>query len=246
MKVAIVGYGRMGKEIEKQALNSCISISKVIDSSLINSKDFKNINFSPDEIVIEFSAPKSIVSNIKILSDKGVNIVCGTTGWLDEIEKVKKIVKDAKIGFLYASNFSIGVNLFWEVIKFSSNLLNSFVQYDVFASEIHHKDKKDSPSGTALTMGNILLNNFSRKNSLVSKTLDRNILPNEIHLSSTRGGNVIGDHIVNYDCPDDYIEIKHSSRSRSGYALGAIECAKWLKGKEGFFGIEDYMKSKMI
>jgi 4-hydroxy-tetrahydrodipicolinate reductase len=240
MRIVIIGYGRMGKEIENCAKQLSIPISKTIDCKA----DLKTYQFDPDEVAIEFTEPKAFLDNIKILCEKKVTTVAGTTGWDTQKKQVEKLVHDANIGFLYSTNFSIGVNLFWKVLNHTATLMNHFDQYDIALHEIHHKEKKDSPSGTALQSAHILLQQLSRKNDIVTDKMDRKIKNNELHVSSTRSGYVVGKHSAIFDSLADSLTISHAAKNRQGYAQGAILCAKWLyqNQKIGFFTMDDYMK----
>ena len=228
----------MGQMVEQEAKKLSIPISRIIDD-----KDtLLATEFAGDEVAIEFTEPSTCIENIKILSSKGVNIVCGTTGWHQDIEKVKEMVTDQNIGFLYATNFGIGVNIFWKIVEAAAKIMDQFEEYDVFGHEIHHAKKKDSPSGTALTTANILIDNIKRKKRIVTDLVDREIEASELHFSSTRGGYVCGKHEVMFDSQNDSIKISHDSKGRSSYAIGAIHCAKWIEGKRGFYTINDYME----
>ncbi len=236
-KIAIIGYGKMGRTIEQIALQNSIKISHIIDSY----KDLEDAVFQGDEIAIEFTQPEHCINNIKLLSEKKINTVCGTTGWYDKLEHLKKIIANSRIAFLYASNFSIGVNIFWNTIENISKTMNKIEDYDVMGHELHHKHKKDSPSGTAIHTGEILLKNIVRKKKLLTETLaNREILPEELHFTSTRIGSTIGKHTVVFDSIYDTIEISHNSKSRECYAIGAIKAAKWLVNKSGFFNFQKY------
>ena len=237
MKLAIVGHGRMGKEIEQQAKKISIPVSKILSTS----RDLKQTHFSEDDIAIEFTSPESCIENIQTLAEKGVNIVCGTTGWDDNLDKVKNIIAENKIGFLYASNFSIGVHLFWDILARAAHLVNAWEQYDIMGHEFHHKNKKDSPSGTAISTAQILLENIQRKKNLSTEKATSPLRDDELHFSSTRGGHIFGQHSVLFDSPEDTIEITHRAKGRHAFARGAIECAKWLVGKKGFFEIDDFI-----
>lgn len=242
MKIAIIGYGKMGKMVEQEARNLEIPISRIIDNrdALLANK------FSDDEIAIEFTEPAACLENIERLASKGINTVCGTTGWHDNIEKVQRIIADSGTGFVYATNFAIGVNIFWKIIKEAACVIDKFEEYDIFGHEIHHNKKKDSPSGTALTTAKILIDNIKRKRQIITERMDRAMKTDELHFSSTRGGYVIGKHEVVFDSPFDSIKISHDSKGRSSYARGAINCAKWIKNKKGFFNINDYMEELLI
>lgn len=241
MKIAIVGYGKMGKEIEQQAISAGFIVSRVIDAN----DDIDNINFDSDEVAIEFTSPDACINNIKKLAEKGVSVVVGTTGWYDRMEEVKNIVKENNIGFLYGSNFSIGVHMFWQMLEQAAKIINKVPDYDVFCNDIHHKMKKDSPSGTAITTGKVLLNNIDRKTKLVTEELHRPVAEDEIHFSSTRGGYVFGHHKVSFDSLVDTIEISHNAKGREGFARGAVLSAEWLTDKKGFYTIEDYIKEAL-
>ena len=237
MKIVIVGYGKMGKSIEQIAENLSIPISKTINSY----KDLINYNFKNNEIAIEFTKPSSCLKNIKTLASKGVNIVCGTTGWFKNINQIKKLVYKNNIGFIYGSNFSIGTNIFWKIIKETSLIIDKFDHYDIMGHEIHHNNKKDSPSGTALTTAQILINNIKRKKQVVINRVNRKMRPEEIHFSSSRCGNIIGKHEIIIDSPNDSIKISHTSKWNTSYAEGAIKCAKWIKNKNGFYNIINFI-----
>lgn len=239
MKIAIIGYGEMGKEIERQAKKLSCEVTKIID--LDTHQQISNVEFDEDEIAIEFSTPSSVVSNLEILARKKVSVVCGTTGWYEHKQYIKDIVSKNDIGFMYASNFAIGTQIFWKTISYLAKYINRFDEYDVLMNEIHHKNKLDSPSGTAITTAEILLENIIRKKKINTEKISTKVQDEEIHVSSTRGGYVIGKHTVLFDSQHDTIEISHSGKSRSSYAIGAIKSAQWLNKKKGFFSISDYM-----
>ena len=154
-------------------------------------------------------------------------MIMGTTGWENKFDEVKKIINNANVGFIYGSNFSVGMNLFFQINKFTAKLMNKIDDYDIFGYEIHHKKKKDSPSGTAKEITKILLDNIERKKIAQYEKLDREIAPDEIHFSSIRGGEINGTHFVSYDSEADSIELKHIAKSRKGFALGAIMAAEY-------------------
>jgi 4-hydroxy-tetrahydrodipicolinate reductase len=166
-------------------------------------------------------------------------IVIGTTGWDQQKDEIKKLCEEANIGVIYASNFSIGMNIFFRMVKNAATLFNQFPDYDPFIQELHHRMKIDSPSGTALRLGEILLKGITRKNKILTNNPEAKIAENELHISSIRAGSQPGTHLVNFDSDFDTIELKHTVRNRSGFALGAIYAAEWLMGKEGFFNIQD-------
>lgn len=237
MRIAIIGYGRMGKKIEQLAKAQGIEISHIIDSK----KVLEKTKFEPDEVAIEFTGPDTCTANLQILANKMVPTVCGTTGWYDNLETIRLLFKN-KAAFLYASNFSLGVNIFWEITSSVSKIINRFSNYDIAVHETHHNKKKDSPSGTAITTANILLNNIKRKHNIITEISAQQTKSTDIQVSYTRCGNIIGDHEVIFSGLNDCIKISHQSYSRTSYANGSIECAKWIFNKKGFYNINDYIK----
>jgi 4-hydroxy-tetrahydrodipicolinate reductase len=237
MKIAIVGYGRMGKCIEQQAKNLGIEVGHIIDST----KELEQANFAPDEVVIYFTAPEVFQRNIAILAKKKVNVVVGTTGWYDDLESVEKLVKDNNIGFLWSSNFSIGVNLFWKIAAQSTAIFDKMKNYDVFLHESHHRMKEDAPSGTAITLSEKVLENSSTKKELKMINETGKVGESDLTISVTRGGNIPGIHSVFIDSPEDTIEITHTARNRDGFALGAVQTARWLNDKKGIFTMQDFL-----
>lgn len=245
MNIAIVGYGKMGHEIEKLAKEKGITIKSIIDPKIgeathkeINEESLKDV-----DVAIDFTHPDSAVENIKKVSALGRNMVVGTTGWYDRMDDVKKIIEKANTGLIWSGNFSVGVNIFFKIIENAAEVMNKFNDYDVFVHEFHHNQKADSPSGTAVMIGKILTENIERKNKVVTEELKRKINPEELHVSSTRSGSIPGTHIVGFDSKADTIELKHTARGRQGFALGAVMAAEWVKDKKGFFDINDFMSN---
>ena len=230
MNIAIIGYGKMGHEIEKAAIARGLNVVSTIDPSAsdathknIDEKSLKNA-----DVCIDFTNPDAVVGNIKKISEFRKNIVVGTTGWQKNIDEVKKIVNTSKIGFIYASNFSIGVNIFFRIVEHAAKIMNNINDYDVFGYELHHSKKLDSPSGTAKSIEKILVSNIKRKK--------------EIPFASVRAGSIPGTHVVGFDSSADTIELKHTARNREGFALGAVMASEWIKNKKGFYSIDDMMK----
>jgi 4-hydroxy-tetrahydrodipicolinate reductase len=240
MNLALIGYGKMGKEVERIAKEKGLRVAKIFevdtnaDAAALTKEGLKNI-----DVCIDFSSPDAVLENIRAVAACGKNLVVGTTGWYDRLDEVRKLVKERKIGFLYASNFSLGVNLFSQIVMDAARLFEKYPDYDVALSEIHHKAKADSPSGTALSLGSVILQSLRRKSELASGTLHGTIKPNQLHISSTRVGAVTGRHSVIFDSEGDTIELVHSAKSRAGFAAGAVVAAEWLKGKKGFFTMRD-------
>ena len=237
MRIAIIGYGRMGKTIERFAKTQKIKVSQIIDSKT----ELEKAVFDLDEVAIEFTEPDTCIANLIILANKSVRTVCGTTGWHQHLDQVKTIYKN-KAAFLYATNFSLGVNIFWQITASTAKIIDKFTNYDVSVHETHHNKKKDCPSGTALETADILLQNIQRKKSIISEMSNQPINPEELHVSYARCGNIIGDHEITFSGNTDSIKISHQGHDRASYANGAIECAKWLVGKQGFYNIHDYIK----
>ncbi|NTW32253.1 MAG: 4-hydroxy-tetrahydrodipicolinate reductase [Bacteroidetes bacterium] len=236
MKIIISGYGKMGREIEKIALQRNHEILCTID----NESDWeKHINLVKQaDIAIDFSTPNSIINNIIKFFGAKVPVVTGTTGWNDKFDEIKKLCLEQEQALFYASNFSIGMNILFAINKKLAFMMNSFPQYDVKIEETHHTQKLDSPSGTAISLANDIINNIDRKEKWVNETTDINSL---LEIKSIRSGNITGIHNVIYNSNVDTIEIKHTALNRTGFALGAVMAAEWLYGKKGFLGMNDLL-----
>ena len=243
INIAIIGYGAMGKLVEKFAKEKGITVKSIIDP-VAEGATHKEINaesLDGADVCIEFSLPESAMDNIKKVAELGKDHVMATTSWLDNIEEAKRVINNSETGFIYASNFSIGVNAFYRIVRIAAKIFNNLPDYDVFAYELHHNRKKDSPSGTAKSIGALLIENIDRKTKLVFDKLDRKIVSDELHLASVRGGDTPGTHVVGFDSKADTIELKHAARNRNGFALGALMAAEWISDKKGFFEINDMM-----
>ena len=243
MRIAITGYGKMGQITEQLAIEKGLEVVSTIDPGVPSAK-FKELdkeNLRGADVAIDFTVPAIVLENIDNYIKYGINAVIGTTGWYEYLQEVKEKVEKSQIGLIWSGNFSIGVNLFFRIIKQSAGLVSKFPLYDVMGYEIHHNRKKDSPSGTMNMIGNILLENLKNKKKIATEKLSRKISEEEIHLASVRGGSVPGTHVVAFDSEVDTIELKHTARSRKGLAVGAIKAAEWIKGKKGFYNIEDMM-----
>ncbi len=230
MIIALLGYGRMGKSIESIALQRNHSISlKVSDST-------SSFDFSNTDVAIDFSIPTAAVFNIKKALDAGVPVISGTTGWLDHYDEIIDYCNTKNGTFLYASNFSLGVNIFFEINNRLSQLMSSFSEYVIDIEEIHHTQKLDAPSGTAITLAEQIIENTNNNNW----TLDQP-KSNEIHIEAKRIENVPGIHEITYNSEIDSISIKHTAHSRQGFAVGAIIAAEWIKNKKGVFSMKDVL-----
>ncbi len=233
MKIALVGYGKMGHIIEEQAKKRGHEIVATIDIN--NYDDIKGEAFKSADVAIEFSRPESAVGNILNCFAAGVPVVSGTTGWTKEMDKVKEEMKKADGALLWSSNFSVGVNIFFALNKYLAKIMNNFKMYDVDMTEIHHIHKLDAPSGTAITLAEGILDNLDRKNSW---KLDKAENDSEIAIKALREGELPGTHIIHYDSEVDSITITHEAKSRAGFALGAVIAAEFLAGKKGFYDMK--------
>jgi 4-hydroxy-tetrahydrodipicolinate reductase len=231
MKIALLGYGRMGKAIEKFALDRGHEIVYISD------KDETQGDLSLADVAINFSVPQAAVENIKSALAENIPVVCGTTGWLDHYQEVVDYCKANQSGFLYASNFSIGVNLFFKINTLAAKLMKPHQEkYHPSLEEIHHIHKLDAPSGTALTLADAVLN----ESDLKGWEIDGNI-KDKLNISSIREGEVPGTHTVKYTSSIDEISLKHQSFGRKGFALGAVVAAEWLADKKGIYSMNDVL-----
>lgn len=236
MKIALLGYGKMGKTIEKIALERGHEIVFKID--LNNAEDKLKINKENTDVIIEFSSPHSAYENLKFCMENGFKTVCGTTGWLEHKTEIESLCNKNKGAFFYASNYSIGVNLFFKFNEVLAKMLAPQKQYEVFTSEIHHTEKLDAPSGTAITLAEGIIKNNPEKTEWVGNEIPKN---NQVPIWSSREGKVPGTHVIKYISEVDEIEIKHTAHSRLGFALGAVVAAEWLKDKEGVLGMNEML-----
>ncbi len=242
MNIALIGYGKMGREVEQAALRRKIVVKKIFptDRELIsiNKKSLHDV-----DVCVDFTSPLATLDIVRRVAACGKNLVIGTTGWYDQLDQVSAIARKNKIGILYSPNFSIGMNLFFEVTAAAGSALSTINEYDVSVHEIHHREKKDSPSGTALTLGRILIDHFKSKKELLPETSHGTIQESKLHVTSERVGHVVGTHVIVFDSEADTIELIHRAKNRSGFALGAILAAEWLAGKKGLFTMNDVLGS---
>jgi len=233
MKILLLGYGKMGKTIERIALERGHEIVGRIDVD-----NRTNIPTNAD-VAIEFSQPEGAFNNIRFCLENNIPVVCGTTGWLEKKAEVEKLTKSCNGTFFYASNYSIGVNIFFRLNEQLGKLMKSFSQYDVGIDEVHHTEKKDAPSGTAITLAEGVIKNFSSKKQWVKKETNK---PEDLMITSFRIDQVPGTHLVKYTSAVDDIEIRHIAHSREGFASGALQVAEWLPGKKGVLSMEDFLQ----
>jgi 4-hydroxy-tetrahydrodipicolinate reductase len=236
MKILLIGYGKMGKTIEQTALRRGHQIAGAI--GIDNAEELALLPFGFADIAIEFTEPEAAFNNLKLCIDKSVPVVCGTTGWLHRRDELEQYCKEKNGTFFYASNFSLGVNIFFRLNKVLASWMNTQADYDVRMQEIHHTEKKDAPSGTAITLAEGIMAGLSRKTTWV---LGSEATPEQIAIEALRIDKVPGTHTITYSSAVDEIEIKHTAHSREGFALGAVMAAEWLQHKKGVFGMDDLM-----
>ncbi len=250
MKIALIGYGKMGKTIEEIALQRGHQITEKIDINLPGSYDSEG--FKQADVVIEFTMPKAAYDNYMKCFERGKAVVSGTTGWLDRLDEVKRLCEGGKHTFFYSSNFSLGVNIFFELNRQLAKLMNRFDAYAPALSETHHIHKLDAPSGTALTLVDGIVSNMDRINGwklVETQHVDDGkaneefgaAAKGELPVTAIRRGEVPGIHSIRYESEADYIEITHSANSRRGFALGVVLAAEFTNGKKGFYGMKDML-----
>jgi len=237
MNIALIGYGKMGKEIEKIAVSRGHEIGLKID--ITNQEDLTVENLQKCDIAIEFTIPDSAINNYKLCFDAGIPVVSGTTGWLDKKDEVYKYCTDSDGTFFYGSNFSVGVNLFFELNKKLADLMAPRTEYNVEMTEVHHTQKLDAPSGTAISLADDILEKLPTKNSWVN---DQTPAEGEMNIKSERVGKVPGIHTVKYESAIDFVEITHSAKSREGFAFGAVLAAEYCLKNKGILTMKDLLK----
>ena len=220
MKLALLGYGKMGQMVEQAAARAGIDVACIIDP-LAGSRG----SLEGCDVCVDFSEPREVIDNIRKVSSAGLAMVVGTTGWYDRIEEARRLVNESGIGFVYGSNFSVGVNLMFKLSKYAAELFGRFSSYDPFIEEAHHKFKKDAPSGTAVFLKRIVEHQYET----------------EVPTSSTRAGYIPGRHTLGFDSEADTLTITHVARNRAGFAEGALLAARWIHGRTGFFEFSEIM-----
>lgn len=230
MNIALFGYGKMGKMIEQIALKRNHTIVAKVDV------DTTEINYSEIDVAIDFSMPNAAYGNIKNCLEHNIPVISGTTGWLQDYQNAVDLCKEKNGAFIYASNFSLGVNLFFELNSYLAKMMASLKQYNVSMEEIHHTQKLDAPSGTAITLAEGVINETDYTNWKLDQAGER-----EIPITAKRIADTPGTHTVSYDSEVDGIEIKHTAHNREGFALGAVIAAEWIVGKTGIFTMKDVL-----
>ena len=227
MKLALLGYGKMGRMVEQAAQREGIDVVAIVDP-ISGSKG----SLGDADVCIDFTEPGAVIENIKAAAAAGVAMVVGTTGWYDQVDEARSLVEASSIGLVYGSNFSVGVNLMFKITQYAAELFSRFPSHDPFIEEAHHKLKKDAPSGTAVFLKRIVEAQYDH----------------EVPTSSTRAGYIPGSHVVGFDSEADTLSISHTARSREGFVAGALLAARWIAGRKGFYEfsqiIEEHLRTK--
>jgi len=238
MKIALIGYGKMGKEIEKIAISRGHEIAARIDP-IATGENFEDGGFENADVAIEFTIPKVAFSNYQKCFEYNKPVVSGTTGWLDKLPEIKKACNEEGQTFFYASNFSVGVNILFELNRHLAKIMDTRDEYDVEVTEVHHTQKLDAPSGTAISLAEDLIENIGRKEEW---KLDKAQKDSDLVIKAEREGDVPGIHTVKYESDVDEISIHHSAKSRKGFALGAVLAAEFAAKNQGFLTMKDLLK----
>jgi len=240
MKLALVGYGKMGRTVEKLAAERGHEVVARIDP-VLETSDIDADTLCGADVAIEFTVPTSAFDNISALAAAGVDTVVGTTGWQDRLDEASATVTEAGTGMLHAANFSLGVHLFLRLARTAARVANTLTEYDVHVREAHHRHKVDHPSGTAITLADILIEELARKESWAATLPEGGPHPQVLYVASERVGEVAGSHVLGLEGPDDRIELRHEARTRAGFARGAVVAAEWLRGRSGVFTLDDML-----
>ena len=236
MRIALIGYGKMGKAIEEIALQRGHEVVLTIDQP--NLHEFTKENMATVDAAIEFTSPHSAFDNVKKCLAFGVPVVCGSTGWTEQLDTLKKMAADNNGAFIYSSNYSVGVNIFFELNKKLAALMAPHSDYEVILEETHHTQKKDAPSGTAITLAEQILDQVHRKKQWTNELSDN---PEDLEIISQRIDPAPGTHSIKYSSPIDDIEIIHTAHNRTGFATGAVLAAEFIRDKKGFFTMKEVL-----
>ncbi len=243
MNIALIGYGNMGREVEKAALKKDHTIINRIDPRVrdADTTEITAHSLSGVEVCIEFTHPDSVIENIQKVVNIGIPLVVGTTKWFDHLNEIEQLVKEKNGSLIYAPNFSLGMNLFFKICETAANIMNNFNDYDPGGFEFHHNRKADAPSGTAKKLAQLLIDTIDRKKTPVFNLGDQKIKPEELHFASLRTGSIPGTHQIIFDSEPDTITLIHTARSRQGFAAGALTAAEWIVNKKGIFSFDEMM-----
>ncbi len=243
MKIALVGYGRMGRAVEAAAIERGHEVVARIDVN--ENGDAAELNrerLAGAQVAVEFTVAEAAASNVEALAAAGIDVVCGTTGWYDRLSDVRNAVAAAGTGFVYAPNFSLGVQAFFRLARVAGQLAERLADWDVHVLEAHHRHKKDHPSGTARVLAELLLEELSRKKGWELGPAAGPADPSILQVSAVRAGEIAGVHSVGLEGPDDRIEVRHEARGRAGFARGAVTAAEWIRGRPGTFTLDDMLE----
>ncbi len=240
MKLALIGYGRMGHAVEAAAAERKHEVVARLDLGDAITK----ASLAGAEVAIDFTLPDAVVANARAVAGAGVRLVIGTTGWYGKMPEVKDVIESAKGGCIWSPNFSMGVQAFLRIAREAGRLADALAEFDVHVHEEHHRHKVDHPSGTAIRLAEVLLETLGRKTSWKEGPAAGAPDPNVLWVSSARAGEIPGVHEVSLEGPSDSIVVQHTARGRDGFARGAVEAAEWLAGKTGFFGIDDMLAER--
>ena len=238
-RLAIIGHGAMGREVERLAEPLGMRVTSIFDVD----RPITAIEHAEFDVAIDFSWPDAVLDNVRAAARLKRPIVIGTTGWYGQLDEVRQVITDASIGCVWGSNFNIGTHLFLRLVRNAAELINPHTSFDVAVHEWHHHRKKDSPSGTALSTAQNILEALSRKTHVETETQHERIDPSALHVTSSRVGEVIGRHQVTIDGPFESIEITHSAKNRQGFAQGALLSARWIQHRTGFFDVSTIIDS---
>jgi len=239
VRVALLGYGRMGREVEAAALERGHEVVAVVEEG-----GTSRGALSEAEVAIDFTTPGAALPNIREATRLGLDLVVGTTGWYDHLDEARAAVEAAGTGLVWAPNFSLGVQLFFRLVEQTGRLVDALEEYDVFVHEVHHRHKVDHPSGTALRLADILVDALARKERWAEAPSAGAPDPAVLWVGSSRAGEVPGTHQVGLEGPDDSIQLQHTARGRRGFARGAVVAAEWIRGRKGFHGIDDLLDER--
>ncbi|MEX1138422.1 MAG: 4-hydroxy-tetrahydrodipicolinate reductase [Bacteroidota bacterium] len=242
MTIALVGYGKMGKEVDRLAVDRgwSVSLRMTSRSTPPSEKELAGI-----DVGIHFAHPSSVLESVAFWTRAGKRLVIGTTGWTPSLGEVQRMVEKAGTGMIYGANFSPGVHLFTRIVQEAASLIDKFPEYDAAIREAHHAQKADSPSGTALMLGNVLLERIRRKTEILTTPVSARIAPHQLQIASQRVGAVVGTHSLLLDSLSDTIELTHNAKNRSGFALGALLAAQWISTRTGVHTVEEMMTDLM-
>ena len=241
MRLALLGYGKMGRELESLAAQHGHEVVAVKDDAVGATRG----DLAQAQAAIDFTTPAAVVDNVRRAAALGLDLVVGTTGWYERMGEVKSAVEAAGTGLVWSPNFSLGVQLFFRLARHAGKLVDALEEYDVFVHELHHRHKLDHPSGTARRLAEILVGELARKTGWAEGPAEGAPDPATLWVSAARAGEVPGTHWVGLEGPDDSIELKHTARGRAGFARGALQAAGWIQGRKGLYSIEDMLAEQL-